>query len=42
LQILQTRVELGGGKCPRLNGVLVRPDHSVSFRLEDLVIKSQL
>jgi hypothetical protein len=35
LQTLQTRVESGGGKCPNLNGVLVRPDHSVSLRLED-------
>jgi hypothetical protein len=42
LQILQTRVESGRDKCPRLNGVLVRPDHLVSFHLEDLVIKSQL
>jgi hypothetical protein len=37
LQTLQTRVESGGGKCHSLNGVLVRPDHSVSLCLEDLV-----
>jgi hypothetical protein len=42
LQILQTRVESEGGKSPSLNGVLVRPDHSVSLRLEDLAKKSQL
>jgi hypothetical protein len=39
---LQTRVESEGGKSPSLSGVLVRPDHSVSLRLEDLAKKSQL
>jgi hypothetical protein len=49
LQTLQTRVELGRYKCPSLNGVLLRPDHSVSFALRGsreevttLVVTNQL
>jgi hypothetical protein len=42
LQTLQTRVESEGGKCHSLNGVLVRPDHLASLRLEDLAKKLQL
>jgi hypothetical protein len=41
LQTLQSRVESEGDECPRLNGVLVWPDHSISFRLDDLEKKSQ-
>ena len=37
----QTKIELGGGECLRLNGVLVWPDHFVSFYLDDLEKKSQ-
>jgi hypothetical protein len=48
LHTLQTRIKSGGGKCLRLNGVLVRLDHPVSFRLDDkqevtiLVVTNQL
>jgi hypothetical protein len=41
LQTLEIRVELEGGECPKLNGVLVHPNHSVSFHLDDLEKKSQ-
>jgi hypothetical protein len=41
LQTLKITVISGGSECRKLNGELERPDHSISFHLDDLDKKSQ-